>query len=74
MEINYKTWLKIQEADNKPLDLEAIKRFKQTINKFNNFKSVEINFNSLNYFYKKPRILTSVLEKYKEGLILRKCM
>lgn len=47
MEINYKTWLKIQEADNKPLDLEAIKRFKQTINKFNNFKSVEINLEQL---------------------------
>lgn len=42
MEVEYKTWLKIQEADNKPLDLEAIKKFKQDVNKFGNLKSVEI--------------------------------
>lgn len=30
-----------------------------------------ISISHLNYFYKKPRILTSVLEKHKEGLILR---
>ncbi len=30
-----------------------------------------ISLSHLNYFYKKPRILTSVLEKYKDGLILR---
>ena len=47
MEINYKTWLKIQEACYHTLELEAIKRFKQTINKFNNFKSVEINLEQL---------------------------
>ena len=29
-----------------------------------------ISISHLNYFYKKPRILTSVLEKHKEGLIL----
>ena len=29
-----------------------------------------ISISHLSYFYKKPRILTSVLEKYKEGLIL----
>ena len=29
-----------------------------------------ISISHLNYFYKKPRILTSVLEKYKEGLFL----
>ena len=33
-----------------------------------------ISVSHLNYFYKKPRILTSVFEKYKEGLILRKCL
>ena len=42
MEVEYKTWLKIQEADNKPLDLEAIKKFKERVNKFGNLKSVEI--------------------------------
>ena len=29
-----------------------------------------ISISHLNYFYKKPRILTSILEKHKEGLIL----
>ena len=33
-----------------------------------------ISTSHLNYFYKRPRILTSVFEKYKEGLILRKCL
>ena len=42
MEVEYTTWLKIQEADNKPLDLEAIKKFKESVNKFGNLKSVEI--------------------------------
>lgn len=38
---------KVLEADDKPLNLEAIKRFKHAINKLNNFKSVEINLEQL---------------------------
>jgi DNA polymerase-3 subunit alpha (Gram-positive type) len=33
-----------------------------------------ISISHLDYFYKKPRILSSILERHKDGLILRQCM
>ena len=47
MEIDYKTWEKSEEGDDKRRELEGIKRFKQTVHKLNNFKSVDINLEQL---------------------------
>ena len=33
-----------------------------------------VSLSHLHYFYRKPRILKSIYEKYSEGLILRKCL
>ncbi len=33
-----------------------------------------ISFSHIDYFYKKPRMLKSLISKYREGLILRNCM